>query len=169
MAVVPRAGPAPDHRTGRASAGRGRWSGGLVPIYSRLHARRGRDWPHKATKARGACSRTSPECDSAVLPLLVSQLSSYNPTRIRAPERLAMRSWRIPSLLRCFFALPVLFALTMATLLTASTSSRADAEPKRVLMLHSFGLRFKPWTDHAQFIREEISRRSRRNFTTTRL
>ena len=70
-----------------------------------------------------------------------------------------MRSWRIPPLLRCFFGLPVLFALTMGTILTASTSSRADVEPKRVLMLHSFGLRFKPWTDHAQFIREEISGR----------
>ena len=62
-----------------------------------------------------------------------------------------MRSWRIPSVLRCFFGLPVLFALTMGTILKASTSSRADVEPKRVSMLHSFGLRFKPWTDYAQF------------------
>ena len=71
-----------------------------------------------------------------------------------------MRSWRIPSLLRCFFGLSVLFALTMGTILTASTSSRADVEPKRVLMLHSFGLRFKPWTDYAQFIRAGITRGS---------
>jgi hypothetical protein len=28
------------------------------------------------------------------------------------------------------------------------------------LMLHSFGLRFKPWTDYAQFIRSGITRRS---------
>ena len=33
-------------------------------------------------------------------------------------------------------------------------------EPKRVLMLHSFGLRFKPWTDYAQFIRSGITRGS---------
>ena len=63
-------------------------------------------------------------------------------------------------IVRCFFALPVVVALTMATVLTTSTSSRADVEPKRVLMLHSFGLRFKPWTDYAQFIRSGITRRS---------
>ena len=33
-------------------------------------------------------------------------------------------------------------------------------EPKRVLMLHSFGLRFKPWTDHARIARSEITRQS---------
>jgi len=38
-------------------------------------------------------------------------------------------------------------------------TSRADDAPKRVLMLHSFGLRFKPWTEYAQIIRSEISRR----------
>ena len=63
---------------------------------------------------------------------------------------MAMR-WRMSRL----FALPVVVLLAMATVLTASTSSRADVEPKRVLMLHSFGLRFKPWTDYAQFIRAE--------------
>ena len=59
-----------------------------------------------------------------------------------------------------FFGLPVVLALTMATILTTSTSSRAHVEPKRVLMLHSFGLRFKPWTDYAQFIRSGITRGS---------
>src|SRR5829696_5615680 len=71
-----------------------------------------------------------------------------------------MCSWRIPSLLRCFLGLPVLFALTMGTILTAPTSSWAGVEPKRVLMLHSFGLRFKPWTDYAQFIRSGITSKS---------
>ena len=33
-------------------------------------------------------------------------------------------------------------------------------ESKRVLMLHSFGLRFKPWTEYAQFIRAGITRGS---------
>jgi hypothetical protein len=32
---------------------------------------------------------------------------------------------------------------------------------KRIMMLHSFGLRFKPWTDYAETIRSEISRRAR--------
>jgi hypothetical protein len=56
-AAAPGAGPAPDHRTGRASAGRGRWCRALAPIYSRLYGRRGWDWPHKPTDAPGVCSR----------------------------------------------------------------------------------------------------------------
>src|SRR5215217_4984264 len=71
-----------------------------------------------------------------------------------------MRSWRIPSLLRYFFALPVAVALTIAAALATSTSSPAQVEPKQVLMLHSFGLRFKPWTDYAQFIRSGITSKS---------
>ena len=63
-------------------------------------------------------------------------------------------------ILRWFLTLPVVVALTMATVLATATSSWADIEPKRVLMLHSFGLRFKPWTDYAQFIRSGITRRS---------
>jgi len=47
--------------------------------------------------------------------------------------------------------------LAAGIVLGAVTSSYAD-EPKRVLMLHSFGLRFKPWTDYAQIIRSEITR-----------
>ena len=35
-------------------------------------------------------------------------------------------------------------------------SAHADVEPKRVMMLHSFGPRFKPWSDYAQTIRSEI-------------
>src|SRR5215204_5479064 len=52
-------------------------------------------------------------------------------------------------------ALPIFVA---AIVLSASTSSWADGQPKRVLMLHSFGLRFKPWTDYAEQIRTEIGR-----------
>jgi signal transduction histidine kinase len=39
--------------------------------------------------------------------------------------------------------------------------AQADVEPKRVMMLHSFGLRFKPWTDYARIIRSEMGRQSR--------
>ena len=70
-----------------------------------------------------------------------------------------MRSWRIALPLRCS-ALALVILLAMAIVLATSTSSRADVEPKRVLMLHSFGLRFKPWTDYAQFIRAGITRGS---------
>jgi tetratricopeptide (TPR) repeat protein len=52
-------------------------------------------------------------------------------------------------------------ALAAAILLAMPTRSQADAEPKRIMMLHSFGLRFKPWTDYAEAIRSEISRRAR--------
>ena len=51
-------------------------------------------------------------------------------------------------------------ALAVALLLATLGQSRAaDPEPKRVLMLHSFGPRFKPWSDYEQSIRTEISRR----------
>src|SRR5215203_5431597 len=73
-----------------------------------------------------------------------------------------MHWWRIAFPSRCLVALAVVVSLATAIVLAASTSSRADAEPKQVLMLHSFGLRFKPWTDYAQFIRSEISRRAER-------
>ena len=75
-------------------------------------------------------------------------------------QSLASRHCSPAALSGRLLAAPVLFALTMGTILTASTSSRADVEPKRVLMLHSFGLRFKPWTDYAQFIRAGITRGS---------
>src|SRR5438045_9133851 len=38
-------------------------------------------------------------------------------------------------------------------------SKAVDPPPKRILMLHSFGPRFKPWSDYEQSIRSEISRR----------
>ena len=41
--------------------------------------------------------------------------------------------------------------LAIALLLaTQCQSQAADPEPKRVLMLHSFGPRFKPWSDYEQ-------------------
>ena len=47
---------------------------------------------------------------------------------------------------RSFCAGTFIAALAIAFLLaTLSQSQAASTEPKRVLMLHSFGLRFKPW------------------------
>ena len=49
-----------------------------------------------------------------------------------------------------------LAALAIALLrATLCQSQAADAEPKRVQMLHSFGLRFKPWTTPAETLRDE--------------
>ena len=59
-------------------------------------------------------------------------------------------------------ALAVYVLLATAIFLSTSASSRADVEPKQILMLHSFGLRFKPWTDFAQIIRSEITRNAQR-------
>ena len=64
---------------------------------------------------------------------------------------------------RSFFALSIVVSLATAIVLATSTSSRAEAEAKRILMLHSFGLRFKPWTDFAQIIRSEITRTAQRS------
>jgi hypothetical protein len=56
-----------------------------------------------------------------------------------------------------------IFAAALAiTLLPAMLcqSQAADPEPKRVLMVQSFGLRFKPWTDFAEYLRSEMIRQS---------
>ena len=60
-------------------------------------------------------------------------------------------------------------ALAIALLLaTLGQSQAADPEPKRVMMLHSFGLQFRPWTDYSQVIRAGVSRRAVVSFRTTR-
>jgi signal transduction histidine kinase len=69
---------------------------------------------------------------------------------------------RIATLSRFFCAWTFTAALAIALLLaTLCQSQAADQKPKLVLMLHSFGLRFKPWTDYAEAIRSEISRKSK--------
>ena len=66
---------------------------------------------------------------------------------------------------RSYSALALYVLLAIAFVLSTSASSWADVEPKRVLMLHSFGLRFKPWTDYAQIIRSEITRSAKNQWT----
>jgi len=77
---------------------------------------------------------------------------------------MAMRSWRIALPLRCLLAWAGAALLAAAIVPATSTSSRAQVEPKRVLILHSFGLRFKPWTERTQVIRNEMSRRKSLDF-----
>jgi signal transduction histidine kinase len=70
-----------------------------------------------------------------------------------------MRIWLAPW--RSFCSRTFTAALAIALLLaTLGQSLAADPEPKRVLMLQSFGLRFKPWTDFAEILRSEMSRQS---------
>ena len=47
-----------------------------------------------------------------------------------------------------------------ATIFLLATLGAAAAEPKRVLMLHSFGRDFKPWSEYARTIRAELDRQS---------
>jgi signal transduction histidine kinase len=50
--------------------------------------------------------------------------------------------------------------LVVAALLFFAMVSVAIAEPKRVLLLHSFGRDFAPWNEYARSIREELIRQS---------
>ena len=60
-----------------------------------------------------------------------------------------MRFWLTGLPCRSFCASAFTAALAIALLLsTLDQSQAADPGPKRVLMLQSFGLRFKPWTDY---------------------
>jgi signal transduction histidine kinase len=54
-----------------------------------------------------------------------------------------------------------ILALATGFLLVAQTPIRADVAPKRVLMLQSFGLHFKPWTDYAETFRAEMNKQSK--------
>ena len=69
-----------------------------------------------------------------------------------------MHFWPAALTWRFFYARPFAAVLAAAMLLATQTQVHAaDTEPKRILMLHSFGPRFKPWSDYAQTIRSEIS------------
>jgi len=71
-----------------------------------------------------------------------------------------MRFRQTAILSRFFCTRTVTAALAIALLLaTLGQSQAADPEPKRVMMLHSFGLRFRPWTDYSEALRGELSRR----------
>ena len=72
-----------------------------------------------------------------------------------------MRS-RMTLSFRSFSTLAVVGLATAAILLGTSTPGQAaDPEPKRVLMLQSFGFRFKPWTDYAEILRSEMIKQSK--------
>ena len=76
----------------------------------------------------------------------------------RAPAVTVLR----PSPFRSFLSLFAVFSLAAAIVLGASTGSQGNTKPQRVIMLHSFGPRFQPWSDYPQIIRAEISRTSQR-------
>jgi hypothetical protein len=71
-----------------------------------------------------------------------------------------MRFWLAPWRSFCSRTLPAVLAVALL-LATLCQSQAADPEPKRVLMLQSFGLRFKPWTDFAEIFRSELIKQSK--------
>ena len=73
-----------------------------------------------------------------------------------------MRFWLIALPWRTFCTRAVTASLATAILLVTQAYGQTDIEPKRVMMLHSFGLRFKPWVDYSQTLRSEINRQSKR-------
>ena len=77
-----------------------------------------------------------------------------------------MRFWQSTLSIQFVFAWTVTSALATTLLLATLCQSQAtDTEPKRVMMLHSFGPRFKPWSDYAQTIRSEINHQRQKAVT----
>ena len=95
--------------------------------------------------------------DRSTEPSLLKALRARLPSK-RTSVTGVIRFW--PTLLRLSCAQSFTAALAVALLLAMLGQSKAaDPTAKRILMLHSFGPRFKPWSDYEQSIRSEISRR----------
>ena len=95
--------------------------------------------------------------DRSTEPALLKALRARLPSK-RTSVTGVIRFW--PTLLRLSCAQSFTAALAVALLLAMLGQSKAaDPTAKRILMLHSFGPRFKPWSDYEQAIRSEISRR----------
>ena len=66
----------------------------------------------------------------------------------------------VPSI-RCSSVRTARRAFACASFLLLTTLGTGAAETKRVLMLHSFGRDFKPWSEYARNIRSELDQQSR--------
>src|SRR5262245_49949938 len=53
-----------------------------------------------------------------------------------------------------------LVAATICCVTSVACPVALAAEPKQVVLLHSFGRDFKPWSDYAKMIRSELDRQS---------
>ncbi|OAF18614.1 sensor histidine kinase [Bradyrhizobium neotropicale] len=69
-----------------------------------------------------------------------------------------IKPWPAAALLLC---LSLLFAVCiLPELADASPNVSMRTEPKRVLLLHSFGREFRPWSEYARSIKTELERQS---------
>src|SRR4051812_24783847 len=91
------------------------------------------------------------------MPTVTVQCAEDN-DNMRAPEHTAAVA---ASRLRYFLARVIIVPLVTTILLASQTPTKAAGESKRVLMLQSFGFRFKPWTDYAEAFRSELKRQSK--------
>jgi signal transduction histidine kinase/ABC-type uncharacterized transport system substrate-binding protein len=64
------------------------------------------------------------------------------------------QGWRVAAL--CIFRAAIIGSLS----LSGTCADAVEREPKRVLLLHSFGPNFRPWSEYAKSIRAELERRS---------
>ena len=76
---------------------------------------------------------------------------------------MGMRRSRNALSLLSLLAMPFLHLFATAIFVGTTASDAAAGEPRRVLMLQSFGPRFKPWGAYAETIRSEINRQSRKS------
>src|SRR6185312_1265382 len=52
------------------------------------------------------------------------------------------------------------YRLLAAVLFVLAMTETATADSKRIILLHSFGREFKPWSEYATTIRDELNRQS---------
>ena len=74
-----------------------------------------------------------------------------------------MRRSQFALSLLSLLAMPLLYLFATAIIVGTTASGVAASETRRVLMLHSFGPRFKPWSAYAETIRAEINQQSRKS------
>jgi signal transduction histidine kinase len=65
-----------------------------------------------------------------------------------------------PPLSLAIAILTILFLTPVGCPVAMAAESRANSDPKRVMVLHSFGRDFKPWSEYARSIRAELHRQS---------
>ena len=74
------------------------------------------------------------------------------------------RAWRAMERFDFFRAVatcrPRMALVAGIAILLVTATIAAAAEPKRVMLLHSFGREFKPWSEYAKAIRAELDRQS---------